>query len=106
LFAAGIATFSTHRPETIYDLIPGDLVGSTVVAATAAVAEKLTADGKDPVVVHACASTTNPIRHIRMFDDIVTPFWTEEPAKYRFTTRYTKSTDFLYVPNLHLLSAL
>lgn len=92
---AGIATYTAHRPESIYDLIPADLVGAIIVGATAATAQGLVSPGKDPVVVHACASTTNPIRHIRMFDDIVTPFWTEHPAKYRFSYGYPKSTDFL-----------
>lgn len=92
---AGIATYTAHRPESIYDLIPADLVGAIIVGTTAATAQGLVSSGKDPVVVHACASTTNPIRHIRMFDDIVTPFWTEHPAKYRFSYGYPKSTDFL-----------
>eukprot|EP00884_Botryococcus_braunii_P005665 jgi/Botrbrau1/1509/Bobra.178_3s0060.2 len=94
-YGMGIATYTAHRPESIYDLIPADLVGSIILAATAATAQHLISTGKDPVVVHACASTTNPIRHIRMFDDIVTPFWTEYPAKYRFSYGYPKSTDFL-----------
>eukprot|EP00884_Botryococcus_braunii_P013427 jgi/Botrbrau1/22085/Bobra.0206s0012.1 len=60
-----------------------------------ATAQNLISNDKQPVVVHSCASTTNPIRHIRLVDDVARTFWTKYPPKFRCSFYYPKSSDYL-----------
>ena len=41
-------------------------------------------DRSAPLIVHACSSTTYPTSHYTIYKDIVYPYWTQHPAKYRF----------------------
>ena len=41
-------------------------------------------DRSAPLIVHACSSTTFPVTHFHIYKDAVYPFWSANPAKYRF----------------------
>lgn len=41
-------------------------------------------DRSRPLIVHAAASTTYPTSHYTVYKDIVYPYWSENPAKFRF----------------------
>ena len=47
-------------------------------------------DRRAPLIVHACSSTTYPISHYTIYKDIAYPYWTQNPAKYRFSLAYQR----------------
>lgn len=47
------------QADSVFDVIPGDVCSSIVLAAAAAAAQKQRL-GNMPLVAHACSSTTNP----------------------------------------------
>jgi fatty acyl-CoA reductase len=59
-FASGMATFSCHDPDNVFDLVPCDVVASAVLGAAAGVAAggSPCGPGKLPLIVHASSSTS------------------------------------------------
>ena len=41
-------------------------------------------DRTAPLIVHACSSTTYPTSHYTIYKDYVYPYFSQNPAKYRF----------------------
>jgi fatty acyl-CoA reductase len=82
-YSLGHTTFTCHRATSVFDLVPGDVVASVVLAAGAAVghaaAAKKAGGGAaprgPPLILHAAASTTNPITHLHFFRDHVNPYY-------------------------------
>jgi len=59
-FASGMATFSCHDPDNVFDLVPCDVVAAAVLGAAAAVAAggSPSGPGTQPMIVHAASSTS------------------------------------------------
>ena len=63
-YALGLVMYTCHRPDSIFDLVPGDVAAGVVLAAGAAAAEQAVGGGRAgslPLIFHAASSTTNPI---------------------------------------------
>ena len=72
-YALGLVMYTCHRPHSIFDLVPGDVVASVILAAGAAAGEEGVRGGgggdggeggetpRRPLIFHAASSTTNPI---------------------------------------------
>ena len=57
--AVGLYLHTCHRPQSVFDLVPGDVVASVVVASGA---DAACGGGRNtPRIFHACSSTSNPI---------------------------------------------
>lgn len=41
-------------------------------------------DRSKPLIVHAASSTSNPYSHFSIYKEVVYPYWSENPAKFRF----------------------
>ena len=59
-FASGMATFSCHDPDNVFDLVPCDVVAAAVLGAAAGVAAggSPCGPGTQPMIVHAASSTS------------------------------------------------
>ena len=59
-FASGMATFSCHDPDNVFDLVPCDVVAAAVLGAAAGVAAggSPCGPGTQPLIVHASSSTS------------------------------------------------
>ncbi|CAL8472356.1 g11899 [Coccomyxa elongata] len=82
-FGSGIATMTCHRPHNIFDLVPCDVVGSVILATSAASVQN-SWDRSRPLIVHAASSTSYPISHYSIYKENVYPYWSANPAKFRF----------------------
>eukprot|EP00884_Botryococcus_braunii_P019626 jgi/Botrbrau1/6347/Bobra.0098s0006.1 len=83
-FASGMARFSCHDPNHVWDLIPCDMVGSLILAAGAALYKG--AYHKDrPLVLHACSSVSNGERYGDLFCADIFTYWSNDQPKRRFT---------------------
>ncbi|KAK9916501.1 hypothetical protein WJX75_003432 [Coccomyxa subellipsoidea] len=90
-FALGIATFTSHKADSVFDVIPGDVCSSIILASAAAVSQK-ERQGPDPMVVHACSSTTNP-ETLYGWWDMGYRYWSASPPPVRLTLGDYPSMD-------------
>ncbi|EIE26253.1 hypothetical protein COCSUDRAFT_46011 [Coccomyxa subellipsoidea C-169] len=90
-FALGIATFTSHKAASVFDVIPGDVCSSIVLASAAAVSQKEN-QGPAPMVVHACSSTTNP-ETLYGWWNMGYRYWSASPPPVRLTLGNYPSMD-------------
>eukprot|EP00884_Botryococcus_braunii_P000096 jgi/Botrbrau1/10087/Bobra.0355s0040.1 len=84
-YAIGVATFTSHIPWHVFDVIPGDLCASIVLAAVSA--GLLRPPGGEPLVFHACSTTTHPQTLYRWWH-MSHVYWAANPAPVQFNWRY------------------
>ncbi|CAL5224937.1 g7706 [Coccomyxa viridis] len=84
-YGSGICTMTCHKAHNVFDVVPGDVVGSVILTTAAATVQNKWADRSRPLVVHACSSTTYPYSHYNIYRDSVYPFYQQNPCKLRFT---------------------
>lgn len=41
-------------------------------------------DRSQPLIVHAASSTSHPWSHFNIYKEVVYPYWSANPAKFRF----------------------
>eukprot|EP00884_Botryococcus_braunii_P018540 jgi/Botrbrau1/536/Bobra.0010s0011.1 len=82
-YGTGIATFTTHEPEAVVDLIPADVAASTVLVAAAAISQGRRGPDRGPLIVHAASSTTNPLTNEAFYRAMQLHFLSQ-PAQHRF----------------------
>ncbi|BDA41209.1 probable fatty acyl-CoA reductase 2 [Coccomyxa sp. Obi] len=90
-FALGIATFTSHRADSVFDVIPGDVCSSIILASAAALSQKQRRT-ESPLVVHACSSTTNP-ETLYGWWDMGYRYWSASPPPVRLTLGDYPSMD-------------
>ncbi|KAL0047381.1 hypothetical protein WJX82_002034 [Trebouxia sp. C0006] len=76
--ATGIAAWTCHQPSSTFDLVPGDIVSSSILAAAAVTAQGCSRH-RHPLVVHACTSSQNPITTGQFFQHIQAYFSSHPP---------------------------
>ncbi|CAL8466501.1 g6037 [Coccomyxa elongata] len=90
-FALGIATFTSHRADSVFDVIPGDVCSSIILASAASASQKQRRTSS-PLVVHACSSTTNP-ETLYGWWDMGYRYWSASPPPVRLTLGGYPSMD-------------
>lgn len=79
--ATGIAAWTCHQPSSVFDVVPGDLVSSTILAAAAAITQGHKAR-RAPLIVHACTSSQNFMTTGQFFQHIQA-YFTSHPPPFR-----------------------
>ncbi|CAL8466498.1 g6034 [Coccomyxa elongata] len=95
-FALGITTFTSHRADSVFDVIPGDVCSSIILASAASASQKQE-QRSSPLVVHACSSTTN-LETLYGWWDMGYRYWSASPPPPWLTLGYYPSMDCLRPP--------
>ncbi|KAL3139076.1 Fatty acyl-CoA reductase 2 [Trebouxia sp. C0010 RCD-2024] len=80
--ATGIAAWTCHQPSSVFDVVPGDLVSSTILAAAAAATTQGHKARRPPLIVHACTSSQNFMTTGQFFQHIQA-YFTLHPPPFR-----------------------
>ncbi|KAA6426508.1 MAG: hypothetical protein FRX49_03618 [Trebouxia sp. A1-2] len=103
--ATGIAAWTCHQPSSTFDLVPGDIVSSTILAAAAVTAQGCSRN-RHPLIVHACTSSQNPLTTGQFFQQIQAYFSTHPPPFRVILGPYPKYQGLNIVSNSSHLRAV
>ncbi|KAL0022255.1 hypothetical protein WJX77_010593 [Trebouxia sp. C0004] len=103
--ATGIAAWTCHQPSSTFDLVPGDMVSSTILAAAAVTAQGCSRN-RHPLIVHACTSSHNPLTTGQFFQHIQEYFSSHPPPFRVILGPYPKYQGLNIVSNSRHLRAV